>query len=130
MSVIDNAQLRNFSLPGLNHQTLAGHAQGVQSMEVWQQKVAAHAETPVHCHACEEVIVILTGSGEITIDGATTEFGPNSTIVVPPDVVHQLINTCDDEIHLVSALGMAPVRVKTADGEAMPIPWEAPDLDE
>lgn len=127
MTVIDNTQLENFNLPGLNHQTLAGHAQGVQSMEVWQQTIAPHAETPVHCHACEEVIVILSGSGQITIDQETTDFGPNSTIVVAPDVVHQLVNTSDQEIHLVSALGMAPVRAKTADGDPMPLPWQAPE---
>jgi hypothetical protein len=29
-------------------------------------------------------------------------------------------------MRLVAALGMAPVRVRTADGEAMPLPWDAP----
>jgi len=53
-------------------------------------------------------------------------FGPDSTLVLQPDVVHQIVNTSDEEMKLVAALGMAPVRVKTADGVALPVPWEAP----
>ena len=42
------------------------------------------------------------------------------------DVVHQLVHSGDGELVLVAALGMAPVRVRTADGEPLPVPWQAP----
>lgn len=126
MPVVNNDELETLELPGLRHQTIGGHKQGVKTMEVWLQTMAPGAATPVHCHACEEVILILSGSGTCTARDETYTFGPNSTLVIEPNVVHQIVNTSDEEIRLVAALGMAPVRVKTADGAALPVPWEAP----
>ena len=126
MPIVNNADLETLELPGIRHQTIAGHRQGVETMEVWLQTIAPGAATPVHCHACEEVILILSGAGTCTVEGKTTSFGPNSTLILEPDVVHQIVNTSDVDMKLVAALAMAPVRVKTADGRPLPVPWEAP----
>lgn len=126
MPIIENPQIETFELPGIEHRTVAGHKQGVRTMEVWVQTLAPGAASPVHRHACEEVIVILTGSGECTVEGKTTKFGPDSTLIVEPDAVHQIVNTSSEVMKLVAALGMAPVRVRTADGDPLPVPWEAP----
>ena len=126
MAITDNREVKMFELPGLKHQTVGGHRQGVKSMEVWVQTIEPGASTPVHCHACDEVIVILSGSGECTIAGKTSKFGRDSTLVIEPDVVHQIVNTSTEQMKLIAALGMAPVRVKTAHGEPLPVPWEAP----
>ncbi len=126
MPVVKNEELQTLELPGLRHQTIGGHQQGLKTMEVWLQTMAPGAATPVHCHACEEVILILSGSGSCTIGDAIFTFGPNSTLVIEPDVVHQIVNTSTEEMRLVAALGMAPVRVQSADGTALPVPWQAP----
>ena len=126
MHVVNNDELVTLALPGLAHQTLAGHRQGLKTMEVWSQVMAPGAATPVHCHACEEVVLVLSGSGQCTVGDETVTFGPNSTLIFEPDVVHQIVNTSEVEMKLVAALGMAPVRVKAADGAALPLPWEAP----
>lgn len=95
-------------------------------MEVWSQTIVPRSATPVHHHACEEVIQILSGAGTCTMDDEVYTFGPDSTLIIEPDVVHQIVNASDEEMHLVAALGMAPVRVKSGDGTAMPLPWDAP----
>jgi len=95
-------------------------------MEVWLQTMEPRSVTPVHRHACEEVILVLSGSGLVTIEGHTQPFGPHSTLIVPPDVVHQLENPGDEPLQLVAALGAAPVRVRTEDGQPLPVPWAAP----
>jgi len=125
MPVVDNSKVQEFALPGLRHRTVGGKDGGVKSMEVWQQTIAPGAATPVHRHACEEVIVILSGAGSLTIEGETTAFGPNSTLIIPNDVVHQIVNTSADEMHLIATLSMAPVQVRTGDGTPMPLPWDA-----
>ena len=126
MPIVNNSDLEILELPGLRHQTIAGHRQGVESMEVWLQTIAPGAGTPVHRHACEEVVLILSGSGTCMVEGETAAFGPNSTLILKPDVVHQIVNTSNVEMKLVGILAMAPVRVKTADGQPLPLPWEAP----
>jgi mannose-6-phosphate isomerase-like protein (cupin superfamily) len=124
MPVINNNEVKKFSLPGLEHQTLAARGMGAEAMEVWMQTIAPGAGTPVHRHACEEVIVILCGSGQVTIEGEETEFGPNSTLIVPPDAVHQIVNSGNEDMFLIGALGATPVRVNTAGGEQIPLPWQ------
>ncbi len=56
MAVIQNSEVETFEFPGIRHQTVGGHKQGLKSMEVWVQTIAPGAVTPVHCHACEEVV--------------------------------------------------------------------------
>lgn len=124
MATIRNSDLEMFEIAGIQHQTVGGVQQGVKTMEVWSQTIAPGAGTPIHRHACEEVIVILTGAGECTADGEVTKFGPNSTLTLAPNVVHQIVNTSGEEMKLIAALGMSPVKVETADGSPMPLPWQ------
>ena len=125
MSVIDNSTIQQFSLPGLVHQTLASHKDGLQNTEVWMQTVEPGGETPVHYHDCEEVIVILKGSGRLSIDGKVIEFGPNSTLIIPPDIVHQLANSGTEEIFLTASFSSTPAKVFTPDGEELVLPWQS-----
>ena len=125
MPVIQNDAAQKFDLPGLVHQTVAGPEHGMKSLEVWKQTIAPGAGTPVHRHGCEEAILVLSGSGRLTIAGQDMDFGPNSTLQIPPDAIHQIVNTGAEDMHIVAALGQAPVRVCTEDNQAMPLPWQA-----
>jgi len=127
MPIINHADVPLFSLPGLKHQTLASHKDGLTGLEMWQQTIAPGVATPVHRHACEEVIVVLRGPGRITIDGREAAFDSPSTLVVPPDAVHQLINSGAEEMLLIAALGSTPAMVTTADGQFIPLPWQETD---
>jgi quercetin dioxygenase-like cupin family protein len=126
MPVVDNLSQQEFNLPGLNHRTFAGPEHGMKNLEVWGQVIEAGAATPVHRHACEEAIVILEGSGILTINGEDTAFGPNSTLIIPADVVHKIANNGDTKMVLVAALSAAPVQVRHGDNQAMPLPWQSP----
>ena len=124
MPVVHNETVEKFSLPGLEHQTLAGPEHGMQTLEMWMQTIKPGRGTPVHRHDCEEAIVVLRGSGRLTVGGEDTDFGPNSTLQIPRDVIHQIVNTGTEDMFIVAALGQAPVRVCTADHEHMPLPWQ------
>ncbi|MGH8190272.1 MAG: cupin domain-containing protein [Rhodanobacteraceae bacterium] len=126
LTVLPHAEIETFRLPGLVHQTLANLASGTYTMEVWRQTIAPGAETPWHRHTCEEVIVILAGRGECRMPGRTQTFGPNSTLIVESDVVHQLVNAGDEPLELIAALGMTPVAVQDAGGGPLPLPWDGP----
>ena len=69
----------------------------------------------------------LPASGTIkilTIAGEEVNFGANSTIIVPPNAVHQLVNSGAEEMFLLGVLGVTPVNVTTAEGETIPLPWQ------
>jgi len=124
MTIQLNRDIRSYEIPGIEHKTLAGPEHGVAGFEIWEQWIAAGETTPVHRHVCEEVIVSLSGRGEVIIDGERTEFGPDTTLRVPADAVHQVNNIGDEVLHLVATLGMSPVAVRTADNQVMALPWQ------
>ena len=126
MPVKQNASVEKHQLPGLEHQTLAGHSDGLRGFEVWRQRIAAGAATPLHRHNCEEVIVILAGEGVCRFPGAADEpFRRDETLIIPANAVHQICNTGEEELFLLATLAMAPVAVETEHGEDMPLPWYA-----
>jgi len=125
MPILDNTEIPQFTLPGIVHQTLAGQKDGLKGTEVWMQTIEPHGETPVHYHDCEEVIVILRGSGRASIDGKNTEFGPSTTLIIAPEVVHQIVNSGNEEMLLIAAFSSTPARVFTPEGEEMSLPWQA-----
>ncbi len=126
MTVLPQAAIETFRLPGLTHQTLANLTRGTYTMEVWRQTLAAGAVTPWHQHACEEVIVILGGHGECRMPGRIETFGPNATLVVESDAVHQIANTGEEPLELLAAMGMTPVTVLDANGYLLELPWDTP----
>jgi quercetin dioxygenase-like cupin family protein len=125
MPIVDNQTVKPFDLPGLKHRTLAGPEHGMEGLEVWAQTIEAGAGTPVHRHACEEAIVILEGNGTLTVNGEESRFGANSTLIIPADAVHQIVNSGTTPMVLIAALSMAPVKVRHADSQALPLPWQA-----
>lgn len=124
MQVNHNQQAEIHHLPGLEHQTLAGRRDGLENFEVWRQKIDAGAATPVHKHDCEEVIVIFSGEGVCHCEGREFHFKADDSLLIPPGVAHQIVNTGTTDLHIMATLSMSPVRVETADGEAMPLPWD------
>jgi mannose-6-phosphate isomerase-like protein (cupin superfamily) len=123
MPIIDNSLREEFSLPGLKHKTLASAAEQLQRLEVWMQTLEPGAATPVHYHECEEVVVVLSGTGRLSVAGETTEFGPGTTLVVAPKAVHQLINSGTEEMSLIAGLSETPARVFAPDGSLIALPW-------
>ncbi len=124
MPVVQNDTIKKFAIPGLEHQTLAGPEHGMKTLEMWMQTIQPGSGTPVHRHACEEAIVVLRGSGRLTVEGEDIDFGPNSTLQIPSDAIHQIVNTGTEDMFMIAALGQAPVKVCTAENEHMPLPWQ------
>jgi mannose-6-phosphate isomerase-like protein (cupin superfamily) len=123
MTIITNTQVPFQHMPGLQHQTLAGSDEGLKHLSVWRQTMAPGAATPPHRHDCEEVVLVASGSGEVHMGGEVLPFGPDSTLVIPPNVDHQIFNTGTDPLVTVAAFAVSPVEVKFPDGTVIELPW-------
>ncbi len=124
MSIHTNAALVPNLLPGLAHQTLAGPEHGLRGLAVWSQIIEPNAATPPHRHDCEEAVVVLDGEGTLILGGAESRFRSGDTVILPPNEVHQLINTGDAPLRLLAAFNMSPVRVELPDGTPIDLPWQ------
>ena len=123
MYVIHNEAPGQTVFPGIEHVTLAGSANGLHDMSIWQQSVAPGAATPPHRHACEEVVLCTSGEGELHVAGKIERFGANTTVVIPADVDHQIFSVGKSPLQFVAVLGMTPVDVRFPDGVPIELPW-------
>lgn len=110
-------------LPGIEHATWAGSAQGLSQLSLWRQSLAPGAATPPHLHDCDEVVLCLAGSGELHVDGAVRRFGANATVVLPKERVHQLVNAGAGTLELLGIFGGSPVGTRLPDGTTLELPW-------
>jgi mannose-6-phosphate isomerase-like protein (cupin superfamily) len=125
MHVIDNAAREKSELPGIEHLTLAGAAQGLSRLSLWRQSMAPGSATPAHRHDCEEVVLVLEGSGEVEIGGTRIAFGPDTTLVLPPDLPHQIFNTGPVPLKTIAAFSATPVGTFLPQGAPIALPWKS-----
>ncbi|GIZ52918.1 cupin domain-containing protein [Noviherbaspirillum aridicola] len=125
MYVFPTPQPEPAGLPGIRHATLAAVPHGLQRIAIWRQSLAAGAATPPHRHDCEEVVLCSAGRGTLEIDGEKHAFGPGSTLVIPPDVPHQIVNSGDEAVELLAVFSTAFVDARWPDGASIALPWQA-----
>jgi mannose-6-phosphate isomerase-like protein (cupin superfamily) len=123
MYVIDQPAPAETPLPGLRHATWAANAEGLTSLSLWRQSIAAGCATPPHAHACDELVMCLSGHGEVHIDGRIHAFHANQTVVLPAGQPHQIINIGAEPLELTAVFSATPVPVTAPDGTELPLPW-------
>jgi quercetin dioxygenase-like cupin family protein len=125
MQVIEQERPAPMPLPGVFHATWAGAAEGLSQLSVWRQTLAAGAATPPHRHDCDEVVLCLGGWGELIVDGEVKRFGMDSTLVLPRDREHQIVNAGPLPLEIIGIFGGTPVATFAPDGQAMCLPWRS-----
>ena len=123
MTVIAQATPQTTPIPGVAHATWAGNDDGLQQLSVWRQSVAASAATPPHRHDIDEVVLCLSGRGELHVDGQVHAFHGGETLVLPRESMHQIVNTGDQALEIVGVFGGSPVNTYLPDGSVLPLPW-------
>lgn len=125
MYVLEQDRPAPTPIPGVAHATWAGEADGLAQLSLWRQSLAPGACTPPHRHACDEVVMCLSGWGELHIDGERHRFGADATVVLPRGRVHQIFNVGPQPLEILGVFGQTPVPTELPDGEALELPWRS-----
>lgn len=123
MTILEQHRPVATPLPGVDHVTWAGTAQGLSQLSVWRQRLAPGGATPPHSHDCDEVVLCLAGWGELHTDGQVQRFGPDTTLVLPRGRVHQLFNAGPMPLETIGIFAATPVPTRLPDGQALDLPW-------
>lgn len=123
MNVHDQTRPVDSPIPGIAHATWAGQADGLQQISIWRQTLAPGAATPPHHHDCDEVVLCLSGWGEVHTEGSVRRFGADNTVVLPKGRDHQLFNVGPQPLEIVGLFGATPVLTMLPDGNAIDLPW-------
>ncbi len=112
-------------LPGISHATWAGAAEGLSQLSIWRQSLAPGAATPPHRHDCDEVVLCLSGWGELWVESECQRFGADSTLVLPKGQLHQILNTGPQPLEILGLFGASPVTTALPDGQTLELPWRS-----
>lgn len=124
MYVIQHTAAPVTDMQGVRHTTLAGSAQGLRDLSVWQQSVEPGGATPPHRHDCEEVVICLAGQGELKIDDRDVHgFGAGSTVIIPPNALHQIFSVGTEDLQFIAIFSTSPVEAYFPDGRFIELPW-------
>ena len=66
-------------------------------------KFAARTSTAMLSHSTEELAYVLTGQGELRLDGETVPYAAGSALFIPAGVWHVVANTGDTPVTMVFA---------------------------
>jgi len=89
---------RQLSLPGRSATELASAAEGgfgvtVRRVSIPPERAGAPVRGPHRHDGCEEVILILAGTGEFVTGAGGTPVGPGDVVVVSPGEPHRTRNS-------------------------------------
>lgn len=85
---------------------IAAPSTGSREASVWRVEIEPGSPAVAHSLTAEEIIVVLEGMGEVTIDGAAEPVQPGAAIVVPRGASFSLVAVGDRPL---SALAYLPV---------------------
>jgi mannose-6-phosphate isomerase-like protein (cupin superfamily) len=122
MAIVNHRDVPVFELQGNLMIGVATPSRGAQQVEAWYTTPAPGAATPPHVHDAEEMVVVLRGRGQIRMGDATITFEAPCTLIAPPGVGHQILNTGREPLEAVAAM---PLRssISTFEGEELSLPW-------
>jgi mannose-6-phosphate isomerase-like protein (cupin superfamily) len=95
---------RNHRGGQISHLLLAPGQFGAENLSITWVEGEAGSEQPTHAHPDnEQVYVIVSGRGVMTVGNEAQEVGPGTAILVPPETGHSIRNTGDDRLVFISA---------------------------
>ena len=117
MHVFRNEELEFIETPGANATVgLATPSRGAEEVSVIRQRQQPGGGNPPHFHDREEVMTVIRGSVDVTIDGSRTTLRAEDTMVIPAQTVHQLSNSGESEAEWL-LVGPAGIGFFHASGE-------------
>jgi quercetin dioxygenase-like cupin family protein len=76
------------TLPRTRRRTLASRDLGATETTVSEQWLPPEGYIPLHYHEVEEVVILLRGEVEVTLDGQKELVSAEATLVIPAGSVH------------------------------------------
>ncbi len=66
--------------------------------------IAQGGHTPLHRHAWEHEVFIVSGSGKVVLDGSKVAITEGDAVFIEPDELHQFVNDGDTPIRMICVI--------------------------
>ena len=130
MAVFLHDSLPVHRVPRIQTRILVGEGSGAAATAIWEQWIETGGYIPLHYHEGEEVLVILSGSVDVTLGEEQVTVPAPATIVVPAHQIHGLRPTGSEQVHLLAMFPEKSPQIFDPQGTLRPLPWEDWQQDE
>jgi len=89
----------------------AGPSNGLKGFEVWVGTLEPGEHGAVSVHAGEMVVLAVSGTGKLVVDGGPQRFMAPCTLLVPPHLSFEVVNNGTTTLHLISVFTAAPAQL-------------------
>jgi quercetin dioxygenase-like cupin family protein len=87
--------------PGVETRLWTGETLGARSLCIGEQWFQPGTQAPLHRHpGVEEIVTVLEGVAEFTLDGETIRVEGGASVLLPADSVHGFTNVGDGVLHV------------------------------
>jgi quercetin dioxygenase-like cupin family protein len=101
--IVEQESLRQEWRPGVTTQMKASAGLGSETLCVFEQYSKPGTGAPEHTHPQhEEVILVIDGEVDITVDGATHRLVRGAAVIIPAGIAHSFINAGEEFLHTVA----------------------------
>lgn len=78
---------------GVTMRLMVGRADGAPNFSMRHFTVEPGGHTPHHSHDYEHEVFVVDGAGKVEKDGAQHDIAAGDVLFMPPNAVHQFVNT-------------------------------------
>ena len=93
---------------------------GDQGLAVLMERCAVGDRIPLHRHDVDEVVIVVDGGGEYTLDGDVQHVESGDVIFIPAGTVHGTVNSRDTTLHLHAVFPSRRVRMEMIERNPAP----------
>lgn len=118
MKLIDHArQSSDEWRKGVTTTMLVSAVTGSAQLCIFDQHCAPGLGAPVHLHAVEEVLTVIEGRAEITVEDERATVAAGQSVIIPAGARHGFCNVVDTVLHVRATLA-APIFEASYDDRA------------
>ena len=96
---------------------------GAKSCVIWEQIIPPGGYIVPHYHEFEETLTFLTGRVQVSIGNESYQVEADTTVFIPPHLVHDVVNQGDEPVRLIALLMSAEPKVIYPNGVPQPVTW-------
>lgn len=93
---------------GVTTRMFVSSVTGSSQLTVFEQWCDPERGAPVHVHAVEEVLRVLSGSATITVGQSSGLVTAGESVIVPAGIAHGFVNATGETLHTMAILA-API---------------------
>jgi mannose-6-phosphate isomerase-like protein (cupin superfamily) len=123
----DIDQQREVWREGVTTRMFVSSATGSSQLTVFEQWCDPERGAPLHVHAVEEVLRVLSGSAEITVGESSGLVLAGESVIVPAGVAHGFVNATGETLHTIAILAAPIFEVHYIDSERNDRRWSPSD---